>query len=389
MTFAKLLDQVGGSGRFQVINVTLLSVPLLFMACHNLLQNFTAAVPGHRCHGATNVTCGGNGSRGSDCGGVLRASIPTDGHGALQKCRRFVSPQWQLLDPNGTGVEDAEPETEPCRDGWQYDGSVFTSTIVTEVGTPSFFKGGGEMAALSVPFWTAPIGVAATGFPLRSGLRTHGLALLPTVGSGVPVPDPEADGPVGLHGRRAGGRHFVREPLGQVREFVLGGLFWGVGVVCSTVGFSRVGWLGASVRRERQNRNRLTQDSNSGPERQPFLKRIPRAGVIRPSCLILLNHPGLGLSLPQAPFTPAPLPPPRSRFGRKALLIWSYLQMAVAGSCAAFSPSFTAYCAFRFLTGMALSGIGLNCMSLCTCLPPKAPLQGPLSMCRGHSAPRP
>lgn len=38
--------------------------------------------------------------------------------------------------------------------------------------------------------------------------------------------------------------------------------------------------------------------------------------------------------------------------------------MAVTGSCAAFAPSFTTYCLFRFLTGMALSGISLNCMSL-------------------------
>ncbi|XP_025049337.1 solute carrier family 22 member 6-A-like isoform X1 [Alligator sinensis] len=53
------------------------------------------------------------------------------------------------------------------------------------------------------------------------------------------------------------------------------------------------------------------------------------------------------------------------RFGRRSLLIWCYLQMASMGTASAFSPSFSAYCVFRFLTGMAFSGIVLNCVSLC------------------------
>nr|XP_005314877.1 solute carrier family 22 member 6-A-like [Chrysemys picta bellii] len=52
------------------------------------------------------------------------------------------------------------------------------------------------------------------------------------------------------------------------------------------------------------------------------------------------------------------------RFGRKALLICCYLQMAVTGICAAFSPTFTTYCVFRFLTGLAISGISVNSVSL-------------------------
>ncbi|XP_048851053.1 solute carrier family 22 member 6 [Brienomyrus brachyistius] len=52
------------------------------------------------------------------------------------------------------------------------------------------------------------------------------------------------------------------------------------------------------------------------------------------------------------------------RFGRRALLIWSYFQLATLGTCTAFSPSYLAYCIFRFLTGMAVSGIILNAVSL-------------------------
>lgn len=69
------------------------------------------------------------------------------------------------------------------------------------------------------------------------------------------------------------------------------------------------------------------------------------------------------------------------RYGRRSVLIWSYLQLAVLGCSAALSPSYTAYCIFRFLGGMAVSGVILNGVSLstslslllfvylCTCLP--------------------
>ncbi|KAK2511330.1 solute carrier family 22 member 6-A [Columba guinea] len=48
------------------------------------------------------------------------------------------------------------------------------------------------------------------------------------------------------------------------------------------------------------------------------------------------------------------------RFGRKALLLWSYLQLGVMGTCTAFAPNYASYCAFRFAGGMALSGFGLS-----------------------------
>ncbi|KAG7258889.1 hypothetical protein CRUP_008379 [Coryphaenoides rupestris] len=52
------------------------------------------------------------------------------------------------------------------------------------------------------------------------------------------------------------------------------------------------------------------------------------------------------------------------RFGRRLLLIMSNLLMAVGGTCAAFSTSFSMFCVFRFFCGMALSGIVLNTFSL-------------------------
>ncbi|XP_078061234.1 solute carrier family 22 member 6-A-like isoform X2 [Mustelus asterias] len=54
------------------------------------------------------------------------------------------------------------------------------------------------------------------------------------------------------------------------------------------------------------------------------------------------------------------------RFGRRILLLWSHFQMAISGTCGAFSTSYPLFCFWRFLCGMALSGIILNsyCLSL-------------------------
>ncbi|XP_044304646.1 solute carrier family 22 member 6-A-like [Varanus komodoensis] len=218
MTFAELLEQVGGMGRFQVLNVAMLCFPVVMMAAHNLLQNFTAAMPGHRCRISANDTCGVDGDAPGRCGELLRATIPTDGGRMLQKCRRFITTQWPVLDRNFTGLEAPGAELEPCLDGWTYEGSVFASTIVTE--------------------WD---------------------------------------------------------------------------LVCD---FRNL---------------------------QQMAQSIYMAGVLLGAVVFG------GLS---------------DKFGRKALLIWSCFQVAVSGCCAAFAPSFTAYCTFRFLSGMALSGIGLNCTSL-------------------------
>lgn len=124
MAFADLLEHVGGMGRFQVASVILLAMPILMMASHNLLQNFTAATSDHHCrlHWEANATI-------LDPQDLLRVSVPRG-----EQCRRFVKPQLWLLEANGSALNDSWLETEPCRDGWTYDRSVFTSTIITEVG---------------------------------------------------------------------------------------------------------------------------------------------------------------------------------------------------------------------------------------------------------------
>ncbi|XP_068600264.1 solute carrier family 22 member 6-like [Brachionichthys hirsutus] len=52
------------------------------------------------------------------------------------------------------------------------------------------------------------------------------------------------------------------------------------------------------------------------------------------------------------------------RFGRRSVFLWSYLQLAVFGSASALSPSYTVYCIFRFLCGMAMAGLMLIAVSM-------------------------
>nr|XP_054296762.1 LOW QUALITY PROTEIN: solute carrier family 22 member 20-like [Pongo pygmaeus] len=125
MAFTDLLDALGGMGRFQLIHMALLLLPCGLLACHNFLQNFTAAVSPHHCRGPANHAEAST----NDSGAWLRATIPLDQLGAPEPCRRFTKPQWALLSPNSSVPGAA---TEGCKDGWVYNRSVFPSTIVME-----------------------------------------------------------------------------------------------------------------------------------------------------------------------------------------------------------------------------------------------------------------
>ncbi|KAI2651266.1 Solute carrier family 22 member 6 [Labeo rohita] len=131
MAFSDLLEQVGSTGRFQVLHVTLLSLPILMMASHNLLQNFVAAVPPHHCTPHANLSTSSMGA-----GDVLRVTVPLDQNGKPERCRRYAHPQWQLLSSNSSESlwekDMEETETQSCEDGWYYDMTEMSSTIITE-----------------------------------------------------------------------------------------------------------------------------------------------------------------------------------------------------------------------------------------------------------------
>ena len=135
MAFSELLDQVGGLGRFQVLQMVALVVPIMWLTTQSMMENFSAAVPSHRCWvpllDNSTAQAGVPGALGPK--DLLTVSIPPGPNHEPHRCRRFRQPQWQLLDPNGTATNWSEAATEPCVDGWVYDRSTFTSTIVAKV----------------------------------------------------------------------------------------------------------------------------------------------------------------------------------------------------------------------------------------------------------------
>ena len=49
MAFAELLERAGGVGLFQALQVFTLLLPSMLVPSQLLMENFSAAIPGHRC----------------------------------------------------------------------------------------------------------------------------------------------------------------------------------------------------------------------------------------------------------------------------------------------------------------------------------------------------
>ncbi|XP_074087336.1 solute carrier family 22 member 11-like isoform X2 [Macrotis lagotis] len=185
MAFEDLISEVENRGRFQILQMFSLVIPLIFMSSHFLLENFTAFVPNHRCRipFLDNTSTLLNVSENLNFSSLLKLSIPLDSNGKLERCLRFSWPQWLPLSPNVTGQSQSLLETEPCVDGWVYDQSVITSSIVTEWDlvcdsqslrslSPSIFLSGILVGYLIWGYLTDSIGPAFTQtFPVYCCLR--------------------------------------------------------------------------------------------------------------------------------------------------------------------------------------------------------------------------
>lgn len=153
MAFPELLDQVGGLGRFQLFQTIALVTPILWVTTQNMLENFSAAVPRHRCwvplldNGTSQASIPGD--FGPDV--LLAVSIPPGPDRQPHQCLRFRQPQWQLLASNATATNWSDADTEPCEDGWVYDHSTFLSTVVTTVTALGRPKSQSQLAGLKRP----------------------------------------------------------------------------------------------------------------------------------------------------------------------------------------------------------------------------------------------
>ncbi|XP_075692934.1 solute carrier family 22 member 6-B-like [Rhinoderma darwinii] len=125
MAFQEILERIGGMGRYQIIHVILLSLPVFMLASHNLMQNFTAAIPNHRCKLNKSF------EEGNFTGLWLHAHIPLGSNGKLSSCLRYITPHLNVLNYNFTS-NTSDLETEMCADGYMYDDTEFSSTIINK-----------------------------------------------------------------------------------------------------------------------------------------------------------------------------------------------------------------------------------------------------------------
>ncbi|XP_069824401.1 solute carrier family 22 member 6-B-like [Dendropsophus ebraccatus] len=125
MGFQEILERIGGMGQYQIIHVILLSLPVFMLASHNLMQNFTAAIPKHRCK------LNESREEGNFSGLWLHAHIPYGSNGKPSSCLRYTSPHPNLLNYSFTN-NTSDLETETCLDGYIYDDSEYSSTIINQ-----------------------------------------------------------------------------------------------------------------------------------------------------------------------------------------------------------------------------------------------------------------
>ncbi|XP_035170433.1 solute carrier family 22 member 6-A-like isoform X2 [Oxyura jamaicensis] len=280
MPFGAVLAQVGGLGRFQVLQTVLLSVPILLMASHNLLQNFTAAVPPHRCRIPSTTPAAIHGP-----GATLGLPSATPGPPSAT----IRSPDGTLRSSNGTLRSSNTILRSPDGTMGSLDGThVSSATDVTLDGTPESPNGTRVPPEATLGSSNDTLGPSEATL----GSCWRYVASAPPNGSSGPRPT---------------------EPCHDGWDYDLS-------IYVATIVTE---WdLVCSYRQLRQ-----------------MAQSIYMAGVLV-GALVLG-----GLS---------------DKFGRKAMLMWSYLQLGVMGTCTAFAPNYVSYCVFRFTGGMALSGFGLS-----------------------------
>ncbi|XP_078712490.1 organic cation transporter protein-like isoform X2 [Lampetra fluviatilis] len=127
MNFDDVLKKIGGFGKFQVILYTWICLPHISIAMHMLVSVFAGATPEHFCRDPT----GGHAQ-------VPSATTTTAATTTTTAATTTTTPAAESAAANGTASRPRcgsllnESEWRSCATGWDYDRSVFTSTVVTE-----------------------------------------------------------------------------------------------------------------------------------------------------------------------------------------------------------------------------------------------------------------
>ncbi|RXN29831.1 solute carrier family 22 member 7-like protein [Labeo rohita] len=127
MKFESILEETDGFGRYQIALVLLLSIPRITIPCHFLLNNFIAAIPSHHCNISSLGSEGIFGNLSQE--ERLTVSIPVQDDGTPASCHMFSHPQFHLLSNSSSPSEVAVVQ---CQNGWEYDNSMFISTLATQ-----------------------------------------------------------------------------------------------------------------------------------------------------------------------------------------------------------------------------------------------------------------
>ncbi|KAJ8021282.1 Solute carrier family 22 member 6-B [Holothuria leucospilota] len=138
MDFEKVLKEVGHFGRYQKVQLVLLSASLLIAVLHLYMQVFAAGKGDHWCRSWKNEDCRDLNLTQKECEGIKKhISIPmkegtsNQTENEFEQCVKYNVTKLNFkaaFEGNVTLMEKI-----PCDDGWVHDRSVFPSTIIIDV----------------------------------------------------------------------------------------------------------------------------------------------------------------------------------------------------------------------------------------------------------------
>ena len=147
MGFDALLKDVGHFGLYQKATVLLVSLMILISTTHLYIQVFSAGKSDHWCKSWTNEGCptGSLDVDVSSCEDLKKSfSIPIkpieDNTTHYEQCTKYNVSGIDIQTAMDLGDDVTKLEVIPCDQGWEYDRSLFPSTIIHDVSTPSSFK---------------------------------------------------------------------------------------------------------------------------------------------------------------------------------------------------------------------------------------------------------